>query len=70
MQNEPWDVPEVDGEEGRGEVAYQPTAQPEQGAGGAPEVRLDPGCEERLEEAEALDVVHVEMGEEHVHAPE
>ena len=59
---------QVHREKGRGEIALEARLQPHGGAPGPPDVDLDIGPVERREEAEALDVVHVQVREQDVDA--
>ena len=61
-------VAQVHREERRREVAHEARAQVQGGGGRPPDVHFHVRLEERLEEAQALDVVHVQVGEQHVHA--
>src|SRR5262249_13135979 len=70
VQRESRDVPQVDGEQRRRQVAHQPLAEAQRGARRRPEMYVDVGVEERSEEPEPLDVVHVQVGEQQVDAPE
>src|SRR4051812_12093947 len=62
------DISQPHREQRRREVAGQPCAQIERGRRRTPDVNLEVLQEEGLEEAEALDVVHVEVREEDVEA--
>ena len=69
VQDHPRKLAQPDREQGRGQVTGQPLGQPHRRRGGPPEVDLDIGIEQRAEETEALDVIHVEMAEEDVEPP-
>ena len=60
---------ELDREERRRQVLRDPLLEAVDGRGGPPEVDLEPRLPERNEEAEALEVVEVEVGKHDVHRP-
>ena len=69
VQDDPGQLAEPDREQGRRQVTGQSLGKLHRGRGGPPEVDLDIWIEQRAEETEALDVIHVEMAEEDVEPP-
>src|SRR5215510_8202207 len=63
-----WQVAQPYRKQRRGEVSAEARLQAQRGAGWSPDVNLHPRDVERTEEPQPDDVVHVEVGQQHVHS--
>ena len=62
-----WQIAQQHRKQGRGEVPAEARLQAQRGAGRSPDVDLHAGVVERTEEPQPDDVVHVKVGQQHVH---